>query len=160
MHILFLSHYFPPEVNAPASRTYEHARRWAQEAGVKVTVVTNHPNHPHGLLYPGYVNGWLTREFMDGIEVYRVKTYLAANAGFARRILNYLAFMVMAVLASIPLPKPGVVAATSPQFFCALAGYLVSCLKGCPSSRWGPCGRVFSPASWNGWNSSSTAGPA
>ena len=26
MRILFASHYFPPEVNAPSNRTHEHAR--------------------------------------------------------------------------------------------------------------------------------------
>jgi len=31
MRILFFSHYFPPEVNAPAVRTYEHCRRWADD---------------------------------------------------------------------------------------------------------------------------------
>ena len=52
MHILFLTHYFPPEVNAPASRTYENAKRWAR-AGHKVTVITCAPNHPNGIVYPG-----------------------------------------------------------------------------------------------------------
>ena len=53
MHILFLSHYFPPETNAPASRTYEHTARWVREPDVKVTVITNHPNHPNGDTFPG-----------------------------------------------------------------------------------------------------------
>lgn len=132
MHILFLSHYFPPEVNAPASRTYEHARRWAQAADVRVTVITNHPNHPQGVLYPGYVNRWLTREEVDGIEVKRVKTYVAANAGVFRRTLNYLFFMIAAILAALWEPTPDILVATSPQFFCALAGYVISVLKGCP----------------------------
>ena len=129
MHILFLSHYFPPEVNAPASRTHEHTRRWVQEPGVKVTVVTNHPNHPNGVLYPGYKNRWLTKEEKDGVHVLRVKTYLAPNAGFVRRILNYFFFMIAAVVASLSVSKPDLVVATSPQFFCAVAGYLVSRLK-------------------------------
>ena len=30
MHILFLTDNFPPEGNAPASRTYEHAREWVK----------------------------------------------------------------------------------------------------------------------------------
>jgi len=30
MHILFLTDNFPPEVNAPASRTYEHCREWVK----------------------------------------------------------------------------------------------------------------------------------
>jgi hypothetical protein len=52
MNILFFSHYFPPEVNAPATRTYEHCVRWAK-AGHDVTVVTCVPNCPDGLVYPG-----------------------------------------------------------------------------------------------------------
>ena len=52
MRILFLSHYFPPEVNAPASRTFEHCRAWVQ-TGHEAFVVTNVPNHPAGKIYPG-----------------------------------------------------------------------------------------------------------
>ncbi|MFP3867797.1 MAG: glycosyltransferase family 4 protein [Desulfobacteraceae bacterium] len=132
MKILFLSHYFPPEVNAPASRTYEHAKYWVQECGVSVSVITNHPNHPRGVLYPGYENRWFTKEEMDGIEIQRVKTYLAPNSGFRRRILNYLFYMVAAVIAGIRGSKPDVLVATSPQFFCAVAGYLLSKIKRCP----------------------------
>ena len=39
MKILFVTHYFPPEVNAPANRTIEHCRRWVQD-GHDVTVNT------------------------------------------------------------------------------------------------------------------------
>jgi len=39
MHILFLTDNFPPEVNAPASRIFEHCREWVK-AGHKVTVIT------------------------------------------------------------------------------------------------------------------------
>jgi colanic acid biosynthesis glycosyl transferase WcaI len=132
MHILFLTHYFPPEVNAPASRTYEHAKRWLREPDVQVTIVTNHPNHPTGKLFAGYRNAWLTIENLDGIRVRRVKTFLAANAAVFRRTANYLLFMVAAIAGSIGVRKPDVVVATSPQFFCAVAGYIVSLLKGKP----------------------------
>jgi len=50
MKILFLTHYFPPEVNAPASRTYEHCRVWV-EHGHKISVLTCAPNHPGGKVY-------------------------------------------------------------------------------------------------------------
>ena len=43
MHILFLTDNFPPEGNAPASRTFEHAREWVDK-GHKVTVITCVPN--------------------------------------------------------------------------------------------------------------------
>ena len=132
MHILFLTHYFPPEVNAPASRTYEHAKRWVQQPDVRVTIVTNHPNHPKGTLYSGYKNQWLSVEEIDGISVRRVKTFLAANAAVLRRTLNYLFFMIAAIVGSAGVRKPNLVVATSPQFFCAVAGYVVSRLKGVP----------------------------
>jgi hypothetical protein len=40
--------------------------------------------------------------------------------------------MIAAVVASLPVCKPDLVVATSPQFFCAVAGYLTSRLKRCP----------------------------
>ena len=47
MHVLFLIDNFPPEVNAPASRTFEHCRAWVR-SGHQVTVITCAPNFPKG----------------------------------------------------------------------------------------------------------------
>ena len=129
MHILFFSHYFAPEGNAPASRTYEHCVRWVR-AGHRVTVVTCVPNVPDGVPYEGYRNrfGW-QKEQIDGIEVIRVWTLLAANAGFAMRILNYLSYMFSAVIAGMFVARPDVIVATSPQFFCGWAGAIVQWLR-------------------------------
>lgn len=131
MKILFLSHYFPPEVNAPASRTFEHCRVWAAH-GHEVTVLTCVPNHPAGQVYPGYHNGLLQRDGRAGIDVRRMWTFLAQNKGFLRRTLNYTSYLVMATLVAPFLPRTDVVVSTSPQFFCGLAGYLVSRLKRAP----------------------------
>lgn len=131
MHILFLSHYFPPEVNAPASRTSEHCRQWVKD-GHRVTVVTCAPNHPRGTVYPGYRNAIVAREEQDGITVIRVWTYVTANEGFLKRTLNYVSYMISAILVSPWLPKVDVVISTSPQFFNGLAGYVVSRIKGTP----------------------------
>jgi glycosyltransferase involved in cell wall biosynthesis len=131
MHILFITHYFPPEVNAPANRTYEHALRWIKE-GAQITVITNHPNHPQGKLFDGYRNCWLKREQQNGIQVIRVKTYLTPNKGSFKRTLNFLFFFLMAIYTSIFVSKVDVVVATSPQFFCGLAGTIVKRLKNRP----------------------------
>jgi glycosyltransferase involved in cell wall biosynthesis len=132
MRVLFLSHYFPPEVNAPASRTFDHCQRWVR-AGHDVTVITCVPNCPDGVVYPGYENRLLPQvETIDGIRVVRVWTFLAANAGTGRRIISYLSFMLSATLASIRSPLPDVVVATSPQFFCGWAGVFVSRIKRAP----------------------------
>ncbi|WP_089728221.1 glycosyltransferase family 4 protein [Candidatus Thiosymbion oneisti] len=131
MHILFVTDNFPPETNAPASRTYEHVREWV-EAGEQVTVLTCAPNFPFGKVYQGYRNALLQTETMDGIKVYRVWTYMAANQGFFRRTLDFVSFMVTAVLGSFRIQSPDVVVATSPQFFAGLGGYIISKLKRCP----------------------------
>lgn len=128
MRILFLSDNFPPEGNAPATRLYEHATRWVR-AGHEVTVITCAPNFPEGRLFPGYRNAWRQVEWLDGIRVVRVKTYITANEGFLKRTLDYLSFMLMATVMSVFERRPDVVVATSPQFFCALAGWMVGVLK-------------------------------
>ena len=131
MRILFLSDNFPPEGNAPATRLYEHAIRWVG-AGHEVTVVTCAPNFPEGKLYPGYRNAWRQVEMRDGIRVVRVKTYITANEGFIKRTLDYLSFMLMGFAMALFERRPQVVVATSPQFFCAMAGWFVSVARRLP----------------------------
>jgi len=131
VHILFLSHYFPPEVNAPASRTFEHSRQWVRD-GHRVTVVTCAPNHPRGKVYPGYRNTLYAREEKDGITIIRVWTYVTPNEGFLKRTLNYISYMMAAIVAAPFLPKTDIVISTSPQFFNGLAGYVVSRMKRAP----------------------------
>ena len=128
MRILFLTHYYPPEVNAPANRVHEHARAWVRD-GHDVTVITGVPNHPRGQLFTGYENRWLQEERIDGVRVLRTWMYVTANEGFARRTANYVAFMLTAILASFRAERPDVVVATSPQFFCGIAGAVVGVLK-------------------------------
>jgi glycosyltransferase involved in cell wall biosynthesis len=131
MHILFLTDNFPPEVNAPASRTFEHCREWVR-AGHRVTVITGAPNFPKGRVFDGYRNALWQTEEMAGIRVVRVWTYITANAGFIKRILDYESFMAAAVLASPFIRGVDVVVGTSPQLFTTCAAYAVSRLKGIP----------------------------
>jgi glycosyltransferase involved in cell wall biosynthesis len=128
MHILFLTDNFPPEVNAPASRTYEHAREWVK-AGCDVTVITCAPNFPKGKVYEGYRNGLYKTQIIDGIKVIRVWTYITANEGFLRRTLDYLSFAMSATIAAALVKRPDIIVGTSPQFFTALAACLVGLIK-------------------------------
>ncbi|AKH89561.1 glycosyltransferase family 4 protein [Edwardsiella tarda] len=128
MHIVFLTDNFPPEGNAPATRTYEHAVRWV-ESGHKVTVITCVPNFPEGKVFGGYKNRWYQKEIIDGINVIRVKTYIAANEGFIKRIVDYMSFMVTGFFAGLFQKKIDVIVATSPQFFCACAGWALSAVR-------------------------------
>jgi glycosyltransferase involved in cell wall biosynthesis len=128
MHILFLTDNFPPEGNAPASRTYEHAREWVK-LGHDVTVITCAPNFPEGVLFDGYKNKWYQREVMEGIDVVRVKTYITANEGFVKRILDYISFGVMGGIAGLFQTRPDVIVSTSPQFFCACGAWVLSVVR-------------------------------
>lgn len=128
MHILFLSDNFPPEVNAPASRTYEHCREWVA-AGHQVTVVTCTPNFPKGRVFDGYRNRPWQVETVAGIRVIRVWSYITRNEGFAKRTLDYLSYMVTAFLASLFVRRVDVIVGTSPQFFTACAAWAVSVVK-------------------------------
>lgn len=127
MNLLFLTDNFPPEVNAPATRTYEHCCAWKKQ-GVKVTVITCAPNFPKGKVFPGYRNKLWQREEMDGITVIRVWSYIAPNKGFTKRIFDYISYAMMALVASW-FVKSDLIVATSPQFFTAVAGYLASVTK-------------------------------
>jgi hypothetical protein len=128
VHILFLTDNFPPEVNAPASRTYEHCREWVRQ-GAKVTVITCAPNFPKGRVFEGYRNALWQKAEVDGIRVIRVWSYITSNEGFVKRILDYLSFMVSATMASLFVRRVDVVVGTSPQFFTACAAWAVGLLK-------------------------------
>ncbi len=128
MHILFLSDNFPPEVNAPASRTFEHCREWVK-AGHRVTVITCAPNFPTGKVFSGYKNTLWQADDTDGIRVIRVWSYITRNEGFFRRILDYLSFMMTATIASLFVRRVDIVVGTSPQFFTSCAAFAVAAVK-------------------------------
>jgi glycosyltransferase involved in cell wall biosynthesis len=129
MKIIFLTHYFLPEVNAPATRTYEHCKRWAQ-AGQEVVVITCVPNAPSGKIFKGYKNKLIQKEKIDGILVIRLWSFIAANTGFFLRIMSYLSSMVMMVLYVVfsGLSYDCLIA-TSPQFFTGWAGVIISKMR-------------------------------
>jgi glycosyltransferase involved in cell wall biosynthesis len=131
LRILILTHHFPPEVSAGASRFYEMAKIWI-EAGHSVTVVACVPNHPAGVPYPGYKNKLWTRSNVEGIDVIRVWTFLAPNRGVIRRALSFSSYLVSATAAAPFLPAPDIVISTVPHFFCGLAGYSVSRFRRVP----------------------------
>ncbi len=127
MKILFLTDNFPPEVNAPATRTHEHCKEWVK-LGAEVTVITCFPNFPKGKVYDGYKNRWKKTEWIDGIKVIRVWSYISANKGFIKRILDYISFSVTSFFAGLS-EKTDIIIATSPQFFTALSGRTLSFWK-------------------------------
>jgi glycosyltransferase involved in cell wall biosynthesis len=131
VNILFISENFPPETNAAATRVFERAVYWVRW-GHRVTVITQAPNFPQGKLLAGYSNAWHQVEERDGIRVVRVKTFISPNRGVLGRSLDFLSFFVTATLAGFREGNPDIVCATSPQFFAAVAGWLIGALRRIP----------------------------
>tara|TARA_B100000963_G_scaffold338656_1_gene335719 strand:- start:5158 stop:6390 length:1233 start_codon:yes stop_codon:yes gene_type:complete len=128
MHILFLSDNFPPEVNAPANRTFEHASVWVKE-GHKVTVITCFPNFPKGKVFKGYKNKFYSKENINDINVVRVWSFISSNEGIVLRLIDHISFMISSIIASFFIKKYDLVIATSPQFFTAISGSIISFFK-------------------------------
>jgi len=130
MRILFLTDNFPPETNAPATRTYEHCLKWIN-MGYKVTVITCFPNFPKGKVFEGYTNKLYQKENIDGITVIRVWSYIAENNGFVKRIIDYISYALTSFLFGLFI-KTDLIIATSPQFFTAISGRMLSFFKRIP----------------------------
>ena len=99
MKILFLTDNFPPEVNPPATRTMKNIKEWVKKDDIHITVITCFPNYPKGKVYSGYKNKFYTKETIeDGkITLIRVWSYMAANSGVVKRILDQLSYAIMSL---------------------------------------------------------------
>ncbi len=129
MKILFFCQYYPPESNAPAVRTSELAERWVA-AGHHVTVLTAFPHHPTGVIPLEYAGRIFMRETRNGVNVVHTYVYVAPNKGVVRRSLSYISWMLSAIVfGTTRVSKPDVIVATTPQFLCAVAGFVVSRFK-------------------------------
>ena len=132
MKIVYVSHYFSPEIGAPSARIYEMAQAWIR-AGHQVEVITGFPNHPQGEIYPGYERQTYLSEKMDGIQVHRVWTYITPNAGLIKRTLGHISMWISALLfATKHLNKPDIVIGTSPTLFSVMAARRLAIVKKVP----------------------------
>ncbi len=114
--ILFMTHHFPPDGNAPASRVREMCRRWVEE-GYEVTVVTSTPDRARTV---------------DGIKVIRVWSPMRSKTGLVGRAVSYLSYVLTGTFAALSTRRPDILIATSPHIFCGLAGILVKFIRRVP----------------------------
>lgn len=131
LRIVFLTHYFPPEVGAPQARLYEFATRLSAE-GAEVTVLTALPNYPTGVIPPGYRGRFSMQEAMGGIRVLRTWVFATPNAGFFKRLLNYVSFAFSSVTATRRLGPVDVMFVESPPLPIGVAALALSRLKRAP----------------------------
>ena len=125
MRVLFLTHFFPPEIGAPQTRILETARD-LRMLGHEVAVLTTFPNYPSGIIPPTYRRRLIMRERIDGIPVLRGWLHAAPNRGFLRRAFSHISFALSALPTATRLPRrPDVIAVDMhPLFLCLTAAAL------------------------------------
>ena len=127
--ILYISQYFPPEIGATQARAFEIARYLVKQ-GHKVTVITEFPNHPSGILPKKYRFKFFQKQLMEGIIVWRSWVFATPNKTFITRLAFYLSFMLSSILVGLFTgSRFDIVYATSPPFFVGVSGYILSRLK-------------------------------
>jgi glycosyltransferase involved in cell wall biosynthesis len=130
MNILYLTQYYPPDKGAAQIRAWEMAQNLTK-LGHRVTIVTEFPNHPLGILPPSYKHRLFAREIHEGVEVIRTYVKASPKKDFLSRILFHLSFMITSIVAAIKLKhKFDLVYATSSPLFVGFAGYIISRIKG------------------------------
>jgi len=132
MRILHLSQYFPPEAGAVQVRALTVARALVK-AGHQVTVLTEVPNHPTGIVQPAYQGKLFVREERDGVDVLHLWVKTSPVKTFRTRMAFYLSYMLAAIAAGLFLGgRFDVIFANSPPLFVAVAGWIISLVRRTP----------------------------
>jgi glycosyltransferase involved in cell wall biosynthesis len=118
MRLIYISQYFPPEVGATQTRAQEMTRHLVK-VGHQVTVLTEVPNHPVGVIQPAFRGKLYRRTLEDGVDVLRVWVKTTPHKTFRSRLAFYLSFMVNATFAGLLLARGryDLIYATSPPLF-------------------------------------------
>jgi glycosyltransferase involved in cell wall biosynthesis len=112
MRILLVSQHYAPEVTAGRVRAQAFAEGLA-ERGHEVEVICEVPNHPAGVIAPGYrARG--ERRRLGGVDVRYVWVRVRPERSTANRLLHYGTFAASAAAAGFAARRPDVVLATSP----------------------------------------------
>lgn len=129
LKILYISQYFPPEIGATQTRAYEMTQNLAS-MGHEITVLTEFPNHPTGIIPKQYRYRFFKKEKMGLVNVLRLWVYANPKKTFMTRMLFYLTFMCNVILIGIFLQnKFDIIYATSPPLFVSVSGYVLALLK-------------------------------
>jgi glycosyltransferase involved in cell wall biosynthesis len=121
LRILFLTHYYAPELGAPQTRLRETARGLCA-LGHAVRVVTGPPHYPDGVVRESYSWRRPMRERIDGVPVLRLPMLPRRNGGFLDRTIDQASFAFSAMAAVTAVRSCDVVVVESPPLFLGATG--------------------------------------
>jgi colanic acid biosynthesis glycosyl transferase WcaI len=125
MRILIFTQYFTPEITAPAVRLQAIAAGLA-ELGHEVEVICEIPNHPSGIVEPGYRGNLVQRRALDGFEVSYVWVRAGPSKSARSRMASYGSYALMAAAVGSVRRRPDIVFASSPPLSVGAAAALVA----------------------------------
>lgn len=131
MHILFFAQCYAPEDVSAAVLITELAEDLVQR-GHQVTVVTGIPSYPFGRVFPGYHNRFLQKEFLNGVQVIRVWSYISPKKTFWPRILHYGTYSALALAGGFFTQKPDVIVSYSPPLPLGLSAWVIKKIRRIP----------------------------
>jgi colanic acid biosynthesis glycosyl transferase WcaI len=136
VHVLLLTQYFPPETGSAAAKMAEMGEYLAGR-GHRISVVSQIPNYPSGVVYPGYEGAWFRRERQNGVRITRTWSYASPERDrFRPRFLNYATFMGTALAGIFSGPRPDVALVYSPPLFLGLTATVLTKLWRTPFVFW------------------------
>jgi colanic acid biosynthesis glycosyl transferase WcaI len=125
MRVLIFTQFFSPEIGATQARLQTIAAALAQHDH-DVTVICEVPNHPQGVIHPGYRGRPLVRRRRDGFGVLHVWVKTSPTKTRLSRLGFYASYAAMATLVGCAQRKPDVVLASSPPLPVAAAAAAVA----------------------------------
>ena len=131
LRIVLVSQYFPPEVGATQSRMQSFADHLAAQ-GHDVTVISEFPNHPHGVIPDAYSGRLVEDDRSNAYRVLRVWVRASTQKTQRTRMEFYLSFMALATAVAPKIGRADVVVATSPPLFAGLSGAAIARLMRAP----------------------------
>lgn len=135
MRVLIVSQYFWPE-----SFRINEVVETLVESGIQVDVLTGKPNYPDGVVFGGYRAWGNIEESWKGARLYRVPIFPRGIKSGLRLALNYLSFVIAAILwgpIMLRRSRPDAVLVYAPSpLLQALPGLLLARIKGCPLVLW------------------------
>jgi glycosyltransferase involved in cell wall biosynthesis len=134
LRIVWLCHYFAPEIGAPQARLLEMSREFLAR-GHAVEAVTCFPNHPTGVLAPSDRRVRKRTDVVEGVTVERCWSFVTPNKGFVKKTLGHLSFMVTGwggLSRAARRGRPDVVLVSSPTFFSVITAWLWCGVRGVP----------------------------
>jgi colanic acid biosynthesis glycosyl transferase WcaI len=134
MHILIVSHYYPPNEGA-ASYRMKLLAEYLVEKGHTLTVLTTLPHYPKGMIASAYQGQFASKQLENGVTVIRTWLLATPSPRISHKLISQVSFMLTASLRGLGIARPDVIFIEAQPMFTGFVGRFLSLLKGVPYAQ-------------------------